>query len=215
MHAFLITGSTKDTRMAEIQKKQKEWSISAFDVISVLREEGMTGIGQIRDFQHALMFTPYHSKQKMGVIHDAETLTVEAQNALLKTLEEPPARTILILETANPDLLLPTILSRCQIIHVSGDTNTQTTDSMLLCFKTIEHMMSLSIGKRIQWIDETMKTRNEAKIWVDEAIAAVRRVMLHNPALTLSTLTRRLLTARSQLAANVNPKLVLDCVVLS
>ena len=215
MHAFLITGSTKDTRMAEIQKKQKEWSISAFDVISVLREEGMTGIGQIRDFQHALMFTPYHSKQKMGVIHDAETLTVQAQNALLKTLEEPPAHTMLYLETSNPDLLLPTILSRCQTIHISDETDIKTTDSLLLCFKTIEHMMSLSIGKRIQWVDETMKTRDEAKTWVDQTITAVRSVMLHNPTLTLSTLLRRLCAARSQLAANVNPKLVLDCVVLS
>ena len=76
-------------------------------------------------------------------------------------------------------------------------------------------MMTMPIGKRMQFIDETIKTRDEAKIWVDQAIAAVRRSMLHNPTLTLSTLLRRLLTARFQLAANVNPKLVLDCVVLS
>ncbi|MEK7587810.1 MAG: hypothetical protein AAB457_03270 [Patescibacteria group bacterium] len=215
MHAFLITGNTKDARKLEIEKKQTAGHVSAFDVISILREEGTIGIDQIREFQHSLMFTPYHSKQKMGVIHDAETLTTEAQNALLKTLEEPPARTILFLETENPDVLLPTILSRCQIVHIKGDSNAQAIDSMLLCFKTIEHAMAQSIGKRIQFVDEITKTRDEAKAWVETAIHAVRHAMLQNLSMNSARLLRRLLTARSQLGVNVNPKLVLDAVVLS
>jgi len=207
MHAFIITGGTKNTRTLEIQKKQTAGNIAPFDVIPVLREEGMTGIGQIRDFQHSLMFTPYHSKQKMGVIHDAETLTVEAQNALLKTLEEPPAHTLIFLETANPDMLLPTILSRCQIIPIKGNSDAQTSD--------IEQTLALPIGKRIQFVDGITKTRDDAKTWVDQAIHAVRHAMLQNPSINITSLLRRLLTARSQLAANVNPKLVLDCVALS
>ena len=51
---------------------------------------------------------------KIGVIHDADRMNAEAQNALLKTLEEPPRDTMLILETGNPGSLLPTIRSRCQ-----------------------------------------------------------------------------------------------------
>ena len=53
---------------------------------------------------------------KIGVIHDADRMNSEAQNALLKTLEEPPPDTLLILETGNPGSLLPTIRSRCQPI---------------------------------------------------------------------------------------------------
>ena len=56
------------------------------------------------------------SHRKFGVIHDADRMNTEAQNALLKTLEEPPAETTLILTSANPSALLPTTRSRCQIL---------------------------------------------------------------------------------------------------
>ena len=54
--------------------------------------------------------------RKFGLIHEADRMNVEAQNALLKTLEEPPPETTMILTTANPSALLPTTRSRCQIL---------------------------------------------------------------------------------------------------
>ena len=56
------------------------------------------------------------SHRKFGLIHDADRMNTEAQNALLKTLEEPPADTTMILTSANPSALLPTTRSRCQIL---------------------------------------------------------------------------------------------------
>ncbi len=56
--------------------------------------------------------------RKIGIIHDADRMNDEAQNALLKTLEEPPPRTLLILTTGNPSALLPTTRSRCQILRL-------------------------------------------------------------------------------------------------
>ncbi|MBQ6352637.1 MAG: hypothetical protein IJJ28_05175 [Lentisphaeria bacterium] len=56
--------------------------------------------------------------RKIGVIHEADRMNDEAQNALLKTLEEPPPDTTLILCTANPAALLPTTRSRCQIVKL-------------------------------------------------------------------------------------------------
>ncbi len=56
--------------------------------------------------------------RKFGVIEDADRMGVEAQNALLKTLEEPPPETTIILSTANPSSLLPTTRSRCQMISL-------------------------------------------------------------------------------------------------
>lgn len=56
--------------------------------------------------------------RKFGLIHDAERMNVEAQNALLKTLEEPPPETTMILTAANPSALLPTTRSRCQILEL-------------------------------------------------------------------------------------------------
>ncbi len=56
--------------------------------------------------------------RKFGVIHDADRMNTEAQNALLKTLEEPPAETTMILTAANPSALLPTTRSRCQLLSL-------------------------------------------------------------------------------------------------
>jgi len=55
-------------------------------------------------------------RRKIGIIYDTDCLTQQAQNAFLKTLEEPPANTVFILNTANPKSLLPTIISRCHTL---------------------------------------------------------------------------------------------------
>ncbi len=56
---------------------------------------------------------PYSGKYKIYIIPDAELMNVNAQNAVLKTIEEPPSYVVILLLTVNPDSLLPTILSRC------------------------------------------------------------------------------------------------------
>lgn len=59
--------------------------------------------------------------RKIGMIFEADRMNDEAQNALLKTLEEPPPETTLILSTGNPSSLLPTTISRCQLIPLPGN----------------------------------------------------------------------------------------------
>ena len=54
--------------------------------------------------------------KKIGIIHDADRITVQAQNAFLKNLEEPPKHSYFILSSGNPKSLLPTVISRCQLI---------------------------------------------------------------------------------------------------
>jgi len=73
-------------------------------------------IEQIRDLQRELSLSPYESAWRVAIVDGFETATVEAANALLKTLEEPPSRVILILIATDADLLLPTIVSRCQVL---------------------------------------------------------------------------------------------------
>ncbi len=71
-------------------------------------------VEQIRELQNKLAYLPYEAKTKVAVIDGAETMNPQAANTLLKTLEEPPSSTILILIASNPYQLLPTIVSRCQ-----------------------------------------------------------------------------------------------------
>ncbi len=78
-------------------------------------------VEQVREFCRAINLKPHMAAVKVGVIVDADCLREEASNAFLKTLEEPPAQTIIVLLTAEPQRLLPTILSRC--LRLSFEAN--------------------------------------------------------------------------------------------
>jgi DNA polymerase-3 subunit delta' len=72
-----------------------------------------------QSLQQFLSLKPFAARYRVALLANAERMTEAAQNCLLKTLEEPPENTVLILTTAYPDHLLPTVLSRCQVIGMS------------------------------------------------------------------------------------------------
>ncbi|QTN30937.1 hypothetical protein HZ994_00870 [Akkermansiaceae bacterium] len=74
----------------------------------------------IRDLEHTLHLAAPKGETKIGVIADADRMNENAENAFLKTLEEPPDRTLLMLLSTKPQRLLPTILSRCVQVKLSG-----------------------------------------------------------------------------------------------
>ncbi len=76
--------------------------------------ENIIKIDAVRNMQKFLSLQPFEAKTKVVIIDGADAMRSEAQNCLLKTLEEPPAHSILILTTSNSSALLPTIRSRCQ-----------------------------------------------------------------------------------------------------
>ncbi len=78
------------------------------------------GIDDIRELKEAVHTLPYESKYKVYIIDEVHMLTKEAFNALLKTLEEPPAHVLFILATTEEEKLLDTILSRCQVFRFNS-----------------------------------------------------------------------------------------------
>jgi DNA polymerase III subunit delta' len=72
-----------------------------------------------QSLQQFLSLKPFVAPLRVALLANAERMTEQAQNCLLKTLEEPPPNTVLVLTTAYPDHLLPTCLSRCQLIALS------------------------------------------------------------------------------------------------
>jgi DNA polymerase III subunit delta' len=74
-------------------------------------------IEQVRELEHWAALAPLEAPRKVFILDDADRLTEQAAEALLKTLEEPPPRTVVILILANPRALPPTVLSRCQIVR--------------------------------------------------------------------------------------------------
>jgi len=75
---------------------------------------GEISIAQIRKVQEFLSYKSYNGGIKIVIVDDAEKMNPEAQNCFLKTLEEPKGKTLIVLVSSKPDMLLPTIRSRCQ-----------------------------------------------------------------------------------------------------
>jgi DNA polymerase-3 subunit delta' len=76
-------------------------------------DSGAIKIDQVRDVIDRAAYRPFEGRHRVVIIDQADALVAQAQNALLKTLEEPPAASSFLLVTSVPDLLLPTVLSRC------------------------------------------------------------------------------------------------------
>lgn len=85
------------------------------DLIYVTHEKPASiGVDDVRrQINDTIQVKPYSSSHKIYIVDEAEKMTVQAQNALLKTIEEPPAYAVILLLTTNVDAFLPTILSRC------------------------------------------------------------------------------------------------------
>ena len=85
--------------------------------LNIINEEGETiKIEKIRELTNKVIERPIISAKKVYIINDSDRMTVEAQNCLLKTLEEPPEFVVIILITSNENMLLNTIHSRCMTI---------------------------------------------------------------------------------------------------
>jgi DNA polymerase III subunit delta' len=77
-------------------------------------ETGSIKVDQVRDAIDRAAYRPFEGRRRIVVVDDADAMLAEAQNALLKTLEEPPTASMFVLVTSRPDMLLPTVRSRCQ-----------------------------------------------------------------------------------------------------
>ncbi len=108
-------GACADCRQVAASRHPCLYTIQHQDTAAIKIEQFRdikTGEGLLRD----LAYKPQNRQQRVVVIDEAERMTDEAQNCILKTLEEPPAQCLFILISASPALLLPTIVSRCQTI---------------------------------------------------------------------------------------------------
>ena len=90
------------------------------DIIKVTHEKpNSIGVDDIRaQVANDVAIKPYSGPKKIYIINEGEKMTVAAQNALLKTLEEPPAYTVIFILTTNVETLLPTIVSRCVVLSM-------------------------------------------------------------------------------------------------
>ena len=97
------------------------------DIIRVIHEKpNSIGIEDIREqLAGDIQIKPYQSRYKIYIVPDSEKMTVQAQNALLKTIEEPPSYAVILFLTTNAASFLPTILSRCVVLNMKPVPDTE------------------------------------------------------------------------------------------
>lgn len=128
-------------------------------------------IEQIRNLQKEIQEKPIISKKKVYIIDDADLMTKEAQNCLLKTLEEPPEFAVIILIGANENAFLPTIKSRCIILHFNRLSDLEIKSYLQEQYNELNVTQSMldiaggSIGRAIN-----LKDKQEQYLKVEEII---------------------------------------------
>lgn len=99
----------------------------------IVLEPGDTGsikIEPVREVIDRAQYRPFEARRRVVIIDDAEAMVPGAQNALLKTLEEPPSASLFVLVSAMPDALLPTVLSRCPRLRFGALTAAEIADAL-------------------------------------------------------------------------------------
>ena len=217
MHAFLFTGGTVQSRSDAITAHYTALGVAPYDCTVLVPGDTLSiGVAHVRAFIQHLSLTSQGRQGSAGIIPDAEALTAEAQQALLKTIEEPPGSVRLYIAAASETQLLPTIVSRCQIIRCATRDGLFTPEEIASAATLLDAIVSTSAGHRIAHIQSIGKTREEAKRWIDCAIAASRDTLVARP--NTPHITERihaLLDAKRSAANNVNPYQLLEHIFLT
>lgn len=139
------------------------------DIKKVTHEKANISVDDIRtQLNGDIDIKPYSSKYKIYIIDEADKMTEQAQNALLKTIEEPPAYAIIILLVTNKDKLLPTILSRCVTLNLKPVSTDLISEYLMKQYQVPDYNAQISarfsqgnIGKAVRYA--TSEEFNESK----------------------------------------------------
>jgi len=177
MQSFLIIAKDKNKASTHISNFLKEEGINPFDVNLQTFEKAM-GIPDVRNIQKSILLKPFRGKTKAVVIEAYENITIEAQNALLKVLEEPPANTLIIISTSSKELILPTIISRCKVIELEEEMPIVNED-ILKFNDALSTIFNGGIGAKLKTAQDIAASKEEI-IWLSKMSVFVRSKLTDN-----------------------------------
>lgn len=132
-------------------------------------------VDQTRDLMREIQLKPTEAEYKVAIFAAADRLNPQAANAFLKTLEEPPAKSVLILLSTEPQRILETILSRCLRLNFSTESNYEPDEAQsewLAQFGALAAGEQKSLLGRYRLLDALLKKLGEIRARVDEALTA-------------------------------------------
>lgn len=167
-----------------IQEQVRLKSQNPYHKINIPRANSIK-INSIREIKMEVSHSTFIPGWRVIIVSEADAMTEQAANAFLKTLEEPTPRTVIILTTANKDKLLPTILSRCQLVRFSYLSDDEIAKALVERYELSEARARLiarlangSFGKAIELLDVTIKDKRIKPVDFLATIASGRIVKL-------------------------------------
>lgn len=212
---YLIVGDKEQTR--EVTKKLAasfgiDIDKTSPDIFIISPQNGTSthiSIDQIRTLKKSIFQKPFVGKFKFILITQADALTTQAQNSLLKILEEPPAHAIIVLEAKNKAAILPTIRSRVITQVVKKETKENLKSILLKEPDTIKLL-------------ENVTSVEDPILWLDDQIIGLYKLLGTNtqsakqisPAQIGDTI-EKCINTKKMIAANVNPTFALINLIFS
>jgi DNA polymerase-3 subunit delta' len=205
----IIIGKSKEGREEKILKLINDSKFSLKNnpdllIIEKIKTKKSIGIEEVREIGKFLKILPISHSQKVVIIKESEILTPEAQNSLLKILEEPPEYARIILEAESEVRFLATITSRCQVITANENYN----DS-----KNSSKFLEMTLNEKFIWAENT------AKLEKDEIIEELNSIFkdIKKSQIKVSTNSLNLLieTIENLSKYNLNTRLALEYLSLN
>jgi DNA polymerase III delta prime subunit len=209
MIARILISSSLQSRAEEIEKILFKEQLKSNHPDVLFFEDGeKLGVESAKKIREHLSLKPYQAKGRAVAVISAQDFTPEAQNSLLKTLEEPPAQAIILLAASTESNFLPTILSRCRIIKIQA--------SKLISGREVSgfeediaNLNTQTIEERFQYIEKL----EEKEKFLKALVSYYREDLKNNPKNLI--FTKLLLDAEEWENANVNIRAILEFLMLN
>lgn len=145
----LLVHPDQEIQISEVDKLLTALDLTRFHPDVLWVEGDRLGVEQAKQVREHFLLKPHSAKGKVVVVVGADNFTSDAQNSLLKTLEEPPGEAQLILTASSEGALLPTVISRCETVYISSKADKK------VDYDRAERFLNLDLEGRFVMIDDT------------------------------------------------------------
>lgn len=217
--SYLIIGSSKSSRLEYIRREylkiRNTENFTKDPDTQILDDPISVKIQAVRELEKTLSLKPFLALPKIVIIPQAETLTFEAQSAMLKILEEPPSETIFFLSAPDEEGLLPTVVSRCYVNYLSQpDDLALNKDELKAEKKTYQVIIKSKMGQRIKFT-ENLASRDTALTFCQKQLFVVRTMMLEKPDQKYVMILKEIQKTIRLIKGNVNARLAVENLLLN
>lgn len=196
----------KDISLEELEMNPDIHNLEITEKLSIGIEEG-------KKLQKEMMYKPFQEKKQIAIIHDSQKLTHEAQNSLLKSLEESSDDTVYVLHVDNEKNLLPTIRSRSRIVYTQHEESGDVGD--------LTDIFEKDIVTQFSQIEKASENRDEALTFINSVENEIKRKFeteIKNGNIDKSRKNLEALkivqNAREKIAGNCNRRLTLEAMMV-